>query len=930
MSVAWRCILFCLGTLTAMGARGDGFVKNAGQINDGKGGARADVQFMHQGRDRSVILRDRGFSYQFSSVIPDGGQGHMGGHRVEVHRIDIDFPGSAGKVSIQADPGTFREVHYASAERMVIAETAEEVLYRNVYEGVDIHFRSVNGEFKYDILCRDQAALERVRFRYSGSKGPLELDQAGSIVLQTRFGAVEERIPESYFHLAGSRVPVQVMPTLLHSTGEVGFTLKGSWPAGHSLVIDPLPYRLWSTYLGGSGYDDIAEVEVGADGGALVAGHTDSDANIATVGAFQQDLAGIQNLFLVAYDGAGQKLFGTYFGGTVADRCYALLRDPQSGSIYMAGGSFSSGMATPGAHQTELASVDDALLLKFNAAGILEWSTYYGGDDHDLFTAMEMDGQGDLVLTGHTKSSFGISTDMSVLPGTENIFVAKFTPDGALVWGTYLGGTFDSGWAIGVDANDNVLVAGGTASVFGIATPGAHQEVQGGGSDAFLAKYDSNGTLDWSTYFGGGGSDIAFGLVVSADGSVVIAGTTESPNGMATPGAGQAAPGSIDDGFLTRFSAEGVQLWGTYIGGEQLEHLTSLEQRADGGLVAAGWGQSTTAVTLPNAFQPVPAGEFDALVMSFSASGQFEWGTYYGGPLSEYLNDIVIDPGTGHILAVGNTRSASGIAVPDAQDPQPLGGLYDGFLARFCVPPSPSVVAPDGLLLCGPGTLSFELEAEFPQMQWNVGGTGQSVDLTPSGPGMFDIYCTVVDETGCPGSSDTLTVRRVEPFEPEIDITADPAPVVCLGEEQQVSVDPVFAAYRWWNGEEGNGTTVLLTDTMASWLQLTVFNADGCSATDSVLVQALDCTAIATPGAPSALKVIPNPSSGSFHVEYSGHTGEVMNAALFAADGRPVQRFRLVLGRPVHVDLAPGLYVLVLEAQRGGIPLRTVLQLVGP
>jgi hypothetical protein len=55
-----------------------------------------------------------------------------------------------------------------------------------------------------------------------------------------------------------------------------------------------------------------------------------------------------------------------------------------------------------------------------------------------------------------------------------------------------------------------------------------------------------------------------------------------------------------------------------------------------------------------------------------------------------------------------------------------------------------------------------------------------------------------------------------------------------------------------------------------------------------------------------------------------------MNAALFAADGRPVQLFRVVLGRPVHVDLAPGLYVLVLEAQRGGIPLRTVLQLVGP
>jgi len=835
----------------------------------------------------------------------------------DVHRIDVDLVDPSGSLAQHVGKVLDRVRYYLPQAWGVHAATYDEVLYKQVFEGVDIRFTTVNGAFKYDVECSGPEALDRVRFRYRGSSDEPVVGPGGELQLTTRFGTLVERIPQSFLCADGQCKDAAVRMRRTAVPDEFGFELVGEWPAGSQLIIDPMPHRLWSTYSGGQGYDEPTSVAVDEDGNTWVAGHTDSFENIATSGAFQATLLGFQNCFLQKYSEQGQLLSGTYFGGTLADRCYALVLEPGTRNVYMGGGTFSSDLATPGAHQTQLASVDDALLLKFGADGDLLWSTYYGGPGHDLIAAMCLDNNGDLVLTGHTRSVTGVTTDGSTLQGVENVITAKFSPEGEHLWGTVLGSTVDEGWGIGVDALGNVFVSGTTASSFNISTPGAHQTDNAGGRDAFVAKYDPLGELQWSTYFGGTGNDTSQDLVVSSDGSVVVLGSTESTTGIATIGAPQVVPASPDDGFLARFSPTGTRLWGTYLGGEQLDEFTAMLEEPDGGFLLGGWSQSSTGVTTPGAFQQFPAGEFDALLVRCDANGALQWGTFFGGPLSEYPYDLARDPLTGHAVLVGFTRSTEGIASPGAQATEFSGGLYDGFIARFCVPPMPSVLARDGLVLCGPGPFGFALDAEYDAVSWNVGGSEQELAWTPPGLGVFQLYADVVDETGCPGTSDTVQVVVAAEFDPDLILIADPSAPACVGTEVMLSVAPATGSIDWWNGANGASTSIILLDTIPVQAVVTVLNEAGCAARDSVLVQAKDCTSIHDRDSNARpVRLYPNPTRDRFFVEAADATEFPLDIAFHAMDGRLLRRYVLSEGTVLQPALGPGVYLVVFAKGR--------------
>ena len=691
-----------------------------------------------------------------------------------------------------------------------------------------------------------------------------------------------------------------------------------------------MPHQLWSTYNGGAGYDQNNRVAVDEQGNIWVAGQTDSFENVATSGAYQTELLGLQNCFLQQYSPSGTLLQGTYFGGELADRCYAMVVEPVTGNVYLGGGTFSPGLATLGAHQTQLASIDDALLLKFDATGALVWSTYYGGSGHDLIAAMTLDPQGDLLLTGHSRSAVGVATDQTTLTGVENVMVAKFTADGQLVWGSLLGATVDEGWAIGVDDSGHVFVSGTTSSFVNISTAGAHQEENGGGRDAFLAKYSPMGGLLWSTYYGGAGNETSLALVVSEDGSIVIAGSTESAEGIATSDAPQPLPGSENDGYLARFTPSGGRVWGTYLGGEQLEEFTAMVEEPDGGLLLCGWSQSLDGVTTPDAFQRYPAGEFDAVLLRCSASGALEWGTYLGGPLSEYAYDLARDPISGQLTMVGITRSGSGLTTPNAQDQEFLGGLYDGFIARFCVPPSPTIAAGDGVVLCGPGPFHFTLEGTFGSIAWNVGGSTSELAWIPPGPGSHVLYADVVGQGGCPGSSDTLLVTVVsDVFAPELMLEADPAGLVCAGTEIMLSSEPAFDTILWWDGSTDPTTSITLLDTIPFAAGVTVFNAAGCAYRDSILLQARDCTFLPEQEDGSRpARLYPNPTKGRFLVEVSASTEYPLYAAFHAMDGRLLSRYVLFEGTVLQPELGPGVYLVVFTTGTTGSRSTQVVEVV--
>jgi len=901
-------VLFC--ALSCQLSFGQGFRANGGQVRDEHGGRRPDVLFSCHLRDKTVHLRKGGFSYQFFAGHASEEQGAT---RYEVHRIDVDLVGASPDLTTEEGRSVAPARYYLPHAWGVRTELVDEVLYKEVHEGVDVRFAVQHGSFKYDVICRDAEAMARARIRYSGSTTPPVVGASGGVVIGTRFGEMVEHIPVSLLCKEGvcREVTVLVKPTLLPD--EFEFELQGEWPEGSSLVIDPMPKQLWSTYTGGQGYDQTTRVAVDEQGHVWLAGHTDSFENIATSGAHQTELLGFQNCFLQQYTAEGELIQGTYFGGELAERCYALVLEPGTGNVYMGGGTFSPGLATPGAHQEQIASVDDALLLKFSPNGELLWSTYYGGPGHDLIAAMAMDADGDLVMTGHTRSPVGVATDQTTLEGIENVLVAKFTPDGQRVWGSYLGATVDEGWGIGVDSEGHVYVCGTTASFVNISTPGAHQMNNGGGRDAFLARYNPAGELLWSTYYGGAGDDACQALVVSGDGTVVILGSTASATGIATSDAAQMLPGSENDGFLARFTPAGERIWGTYLGGEQLEEFTAVVEEPDGGLLLCGWSQSLNGVTSPNAFQRYPAGEFDALLLRCNASGALEWGTYFGGPLSEYAYDLARDPASGHVVVIGITRSESGVSTPNAAYPDFLGGLYDGFMARFCVPPTPTIAALDGVVLCGPGPFHFVLDGVHDAVAWNVGGSGGALEWYPPAPGSYVLYADVIGQGGCPGTSDTLLVTVVaDAFIPELMLVADPAGVVCTGTGILLSVEPTFTSTLWWNGSTGPSTSVVLSDTLPYVATITVFNAEGCAYRDSILLLAKDCTFIPQQGMdPPTPRLYPNPSKGRFFVEVSSPSVHPLHVAFLAMDGRLLRQYVIPEGAVLQPELGAGVYLVV-------------------
>ncbi len=320
--------------------------------------------------------------------------------------------------------------------------------------------------------------------------------------------------------------------------------------------------RQWSTYCGGNDNDFGNAIALGTSGSIYIAGTTSSVNGIATPGAHLASYSGNFNedAFLVKFDNNGTRQWGTYYGGLGRDFGNGVATD-QNENIYITGyGSSGSGIATAGTHKSS-PSGTDAYLAKFNASGVRQWGTFYGGSSTDIGNGVATDNAGNIYIVGNTPSADGISTINAhqTVRGdaVQDGFLAKFSTNGALLWGTYYGGTqSDALHSVTVDINGNVLVAGTTSSSTAISTADAYQPNYGGGSeDAFVASFTTNGVRRFGSYFGG--ALIDGGLAVTSDNQAhfYLAGRTNSTNNIATSGVHQTSfGGGTNDGFIAKFT----------------------------------------------------------------------------------------------------------------------------------------------------------------------------------------------------------------------------------------------------------------------------------------------------------------------------------------------------------------------------------------
>lgn len=338
---------------------------------------------------------------------------------------------------------------------------------------------------------------------------------------------------------------------------------------------------------------------------------------------------------------------------------------------------------------------------------LIRWSSFLGGTLDDHGSAIESDSNGNLYVTGHTRSSdfpASIGAAQTVYGGGgRDAFAAKLSADGTtIIWCTYIGGTDttwgDAGSAIAVDAEGAVYITGLTMSPDFPTTAGAYDLTYGGGTDsgdAFVIKISSDGsTFLYGTYLGGPDDDWGRGIDVDAQGDVYVTGLT---NGGFPTTAGaydvtyNGGVGGVGDVFFVKLSPDGSGavdlLYGTYIGGMLAESGNAILADESGVAHISGFAMMFFPVTT-GAFQTsFGGGTGDGFVLKIAplggGSSDLIYSTFFGGTDTDAATAIDID-GEGNIYHAGTTASSAGFPLSGgAYQTTHGGGTYDAYVSKL-------------------------------------------------------------------------------------------------------------------------------------------------------------------------------------------------------------------------------------------------------
>lgn len=431
----------------------------------------------------------------------------------------------------------------------------------------------------------------------------------------------------------------------------------------------------WATYLGGSGGDTGAAIATDTEGNVWIVGGT-SSIDLPGGGSDPNP-----NDAFIAKVNADRTLAWTrYFGGSGQDFGESIAIDG-SGNAWIGGFTTSTNFPGGGFDSTYNGGVD-AFIAKVNADGTLAWGSYLGGSGADRGYGINVDGEGNVWLCGSTNSmNFPAGGFDSSFNGEQSDgFVAKVNADGSLAWGSYLGGSgYDSAYSVKVDAQGNGWLSGDTFSPNFPA--GGFDPTYNGGGDVFVAKVSTDGELAWGSYLGGGSREsMSAGdvLAIDADGNVWLTGTTESGLFFDTPLSTTWMGGY--DCFVVKLTAIGSFSWGIYVGGNGNEFSPSIAVDRAGNAWITGATFSTDFPG--GGFDSTLQGTEDAFVARIKSTGQVAWGSYLGGTntnLYEFGMGIVADR-IGNVWVVGYTN-APDFPATSGFDPIYNGGGSDAFLA---------------------------------------------------------------------------------------------------------------------------------------------------------------------------------------------------------------------------------------------------------
>ena len=563
--------------------------------------------------------------------------------------------------------------------------TFSEVLYREVYPGIDLVYSGSQRRLKYTFYLKPGANPNQIQMIYEDIESVSVDDATGELVIPTEWGEMRDAVPVAHQDIDGIRKEVDISFCLVGEKS-VGFAV-GDYDSNLMLVIDPG----YSTYLGGSRGEKGFDIAVDSSGNTYVTGFTTS-IDFPTQNPFQDNngsSSGYYDVFIAKLSSSGNTLiYSTYLGGSGWDEGKGIAVD-SDGNAYVTGEtSESSDFPLENPYQSIKGEGHDAFVTKLNSSGnTLIYSTYLGGNGSDVTESIAVDSAGNAYVTGYTNSSdFPIKNPyQDSNAGSNDAFFTKFSSSGdTLIYSTYLGGSSgDEGYGIAVDSAGNAYITGDTDSPdFPTQNPyqDSHSEV---GADSFVTKLESNGnTLVYSTFLSAFGDTRAFDIAVDSSENAYVTGYTVASD-FPTQNPYQDSNAGSNDAFVTKFSNSGNTLiYSTYLGGNGSDVAESIAVDGSGNAYLTGY---TTSLDFPiqNPYQSNHGGgDYDAFVTKLSSYGDtLNYSTFLGGSDSDSGWGITVNS-LGDAFLTGYTRSFNFPTHNSYQESLGGGGL-DAFVASF-------------------------------------------------------------------------------------------------------------------------------------------------------------------------------------------------------------------------------------------------------
>ncbi|MBI2271833.1 MAG: PKD domain-containing protein [Bacteroidetes bacterium] len=671
------------------------FTENRGQVVDQKQHQRPDILFKGSGGGADVYLRKTGVSYVLSNMgevmheideeieeaIKEGKitkdaeqnkkQELMQSEAFRLHRIDVEFlnHNTNAETIIGDQVEGYTNYYYAHCPNGITqVNSYNEITVKNIYNNIDVkYYGGKERGLKYDIIVHPHADPSQIKLKWTGAES-IDINSEGHLVIKTSVNEFTESIPRVYQNINGEIVDVKTRYILSsgEERGEVIIHFSlSTFNSSFPLVIDP-----WITYYGGNGVDQGMCIKTDRIGNAIVTGMTISPNFPISTGASQASLKGASDAFVVKMSPAGTRVFATFYGGSADELGTGIISDGTN-NIFITGSTSSPDLPqkNPGlAYMQAFAGANDAFIAKFNSAGLLIWSTCIGG------------------------SKYEASNDISC------------------------------------DVNNNIVIAGRTnSSTF--PTLFAYQSVLLGPAACFVSKFNNNGAMQFSTYYGGPGfsQSQANGITCDAAGSIFFTGYTSYssfPVLMAFQPTNLAGSGGTSS-FLVKLNAIGFPVWSTFFGGNNTTAGYAIAVDNSNNIIIVGTTAATTNLASPGAYQPAFGGGGvtgnDAFIAKFNNNGNRLWSTYLGGVNGDYLLDVAIDFND-NIYAYGEVEDASfgNYPISACAFQKNFGGVEDQFIAKY---------NPAGNQLCITylgGSAHDELEG-FAMSGGGVGGGGIAI-----------------------------------------------------------------------------------------------------------------------------------------------------------------------------------------------------------